>query len=208
MGSGSAQSPQKLGKLSPLETMTVASFWQGRNCSRMVLKIIWDENYAEESPASQKGLLLFTVILAESSFDFTWDLSQHGLLQVYENDAISNSGLLWLAPVFLNASSFPLVPDFCLHVNVWIDEGKMVCTLLWIGGFSSLILQDCIDERRKMACSLSLTERKSMLEYDDFFFFLRGANLVLLCSAKYPASSSSCMFQLAVVNCPRCFIRC
>lgn len=61
---------------------------------------------------------------------------------------------------FLNASSFATVLDFCLHVNVLACVGKVICTLLWREGFTGLILQDCVDERRKVPRSLPLTERK------------------------------------------------
>lgn len=41
----------------------------------VALKITQDEDFTEESPAPQNRLLfLFTVISAEPSFDFTWDL--------------------------------------------------------------------------------------------------------------------------------------
>lgn len=61
---------------------------------------------------------------------------------------------------FLNASSFATVPDFCSHVNILAGVGKLIRTLLWRGGFTGLILQDCVDERRKVPCSLPLIERK------------------------------------------------
>lgn len=49
----------------------------------------------QKSPALQNRLLfLFTVILAESSFDFYLGLkTQHKSLRLCENDAISNLGL-------------------------------------------------------------------------------------------------------------------